>query len=292
MKNKYQLLVRRELWENRALWLAPLIAAGLVILSAAFGSFNLGPDNVSLENSGIDSQIHGPEVAKAGSVAMIGMATFLTGISGLVVFFYLTDCLFSERKDRSILFWKSLPVSDSETVLSKLAVAMLVVPVFVTLLAVALQPILAGIMYLRFEVLRPFFSTELFGGMLSALGRISISSVFAMLWFLPLATYLMLASVLAKRAPLLYAALPPLVLFLTEKILLGGGSNHVGRFVLERGFPWPPRVPHFFGTGARGLEGDGHWWIPFADPKLWLGLVAAAGMLYIIIRLRRYRDDT
>jgi hypothetical protein len=29
-----------------------------------------------------------------------------------------------------------------------------------------------------------------------------------------------------------------------------------------------------------------------AELNLWLGLVAAAGMLYLVVRLRRYRDDT
>ncbi len=198
MKDKYLLLIRRELWEHRSLWIAPLITAGVVIVAALFGQFGVGPEMTRINGAGLDAQINSPQVAHAGAIAMVSVATFLTGISGLVVFSYLLDSLFSERKDRSILFWKSLPVSDTETVLSKFAVAMLVVPALVLALAVLLQPLLVGIMYLRFEMLRPFFGTGLFSGTLVGLGRVAISGLFAALWFAPLATYLMLASVAAK----------------------------------------------------------------------------------------------
>ncbi|MET0279691.1 MAG: ABC-2 transporter permease [Steroidobacteraceae bacterium] len=293
MKDKYLMLVRRELWEHRTLWLAPLIAAGLVVAAAAFGQFGMGPGELEIDGSRFNPTLNPGQVAHAGAIAMVTVAGFLTAISGIVVFTYLLDCLFAERKDRSILFWKSLPVSDAETVVSKFLVAMVVIPALVLLLALVLQPLLVGVMYLRFEGLRPFVGTGLFSGTLAGLGRVGVSGLFAALWFAPLGSYLMLASVAAKRAPLLYAALPPFALFVAEKIIFGRGSNHVGRFIGERVFPWPPRLPQLYGWGPNGVAaGEGHWWLVFTDAKLWLGLVAAAGMMYIIIRLRRYRDDT
>ncbi len=293
MKDKYLILVRRELWESRALWLAPLIAAGLVIAAAAFGQLGIGPGAVEINGSGLAAAMNQAQVANAGAIGMAAVAGFLTAVSGIVIFVYLLDCLFAERKDRSILFWKSLPVSDAETVLSKFLVAMVVIPALVLLLALVLQPVLVGVMYLRYEVLRPFLGSGLFYGTLQGLWRVAISEVFATLWFAPLATYLMLASVAAKRAPMLYAALPPFALFIAEKIIFGRTSNHVGRFIGERVFPWPPRMTHLYGVGPEAVAaGADQWWLVFADAKLWLGLVAAAGMMYIIIRLRRYRDDT
>jgi hypothetical protein len=89
---------------------------------------------------------------------------------------------------------------------------------------------------------------------------------------------------------MMYASLPPLVLSLVERLTFG--TSEVGRFVGERLFPWPTRVSHLLGRGKDWITTGGDWWVVFQDPKLWLGLVAAAGMLYTVIRLRRYRDDT
>jgi ABC-2 type transport system permease protein len=291
MNHKYLMLIRRELWESRALWIAPLCAAALVLVATAFGQFHMGPGEVQID--GMDATLAGPQVAKFGAISVMGIASFLTGIAGIVSLVYTLDCLFAERKDRSILFWKSLPVSDTETVLSKLAVGLVVVPLIVLALVVVLQPLLAGIAYLRFDLFRSVVGADYFHGVLLGIGRLIVGGVFAILWLAPVTTYLMLASVAAKRAPLLYAALPPFALFLAEKIMLGADSNHVARFVGQRLFPWPGiRGGSLFNwdDGAPSLNLD--WFAAFADYRLWLGLVAAAGMLYIIIRLRRFRDDT
>jgi ABC-2 type transport system permease protein len=111
-----------------------------------------------------------------------------------------------------------------------------------------------------------------------------------LLWYAPVATYLMLASVLAKRAPLMYAVLPPAVLILCEGLWLD--SKHVLMFLGERLVPWAR-----FDWSAEVSRGTfmgpgGNWSAQLQSLELWLGLAAAAGMVYIVIRLRRYRDDT
>jgi hypothetical protein len=113
-----------------------------------------------------------------------------------------------------------------------------------------------------------------------------------MIWYAPIAAYLMLASVLAKRTPLMYAALPPVVLGIAEKLTLD--TDYVSQFVRGRIFPWnSTRIDSVLSDGMGRMKTlDGPWWQLFQDPALWLGLAAAAGMLYIVIRLRRYRDDT
>jgi ABC-2 type transport system permease protein len=289
-------LVKRELWEHRALWLVPVGAAVFFILSAIFG----GGDRLS---GGIDFNprpgvtADQMAVSSVGEMSLMVLAAFLTGFSGLAVFAYLLDCLYAERKDRSILFWKSLPVSDTKTVAAKLVVALVLVPALVLVLAVLLQPVMGAIAWIRFPELREYYGSFVSG--LQAAPYLVVASVFGLLWYLPLATYLMLASVLAKRTPIMYAVIPPLALIIGENVLFetGGhpvfGVGHVQRFVLDRLFPWGSRVEHLLVDGAPGFKTvGGDWWVLFQDPKLWLGLVAAAGMMYLVVRLRRYRDDT
>jgi ABC-2 type transport system permease protein len=113
LKGKYAVLLRRELWEHRALWLAPVLVAGVVILLPLFGSTRFAPEG------GEAPSVSGAIPMSFGSAAMIGVTMTIGGVLCIALFAYLLDCLYAERKDRSILFWKSLPVSDAETVLGK-----------------------------------------------------------------------------------------------------------------------------------------------------------------------------
>ena len=225
-----------------------------------------------------------------GELSLLGIASAIGLFAGIVILAYLLDCLYAERKDRSILFWKSLPVSDAETVLTKMAVALLGVPLFVLALALVLQPLMIGIAALRVPNLRPHV-VEMIGAGFGVVPRLLGLGLFEFLWYAPLATYIMLASVLAKRAPIVYAILPPVALGIAELLLFG--TNHVSRFVFDRMVPWRTRgqliIEH---TDSGWTTLSSHWWRLLQDPALWLGVVAAAVMVYAVIRLRRYRDDT
>ena len=267
MNRVFFTLIRREFWENKALWIAPLAAAGLILAGSAFGQ--MWVDGVRT-----------PPSARMAMGMMVGVIGFLGVIACLAVFSYLTDCLYSERKDRSILFWKSLPVSDLQTVLSKLVVAMVVVPLGVLLLSLVTQLIGAGIISLRADAVAVWPGA---GAWFETLGRVLVAWCFAVLWYAPVAVYLMLASVLARRAPVAYAVLPFVVLTLWEKLMFD--TNHIGQFLAGRLMPWSRNGIHVLGPNGDLLQA-------FTDPQLWLGLAVAAGMLYIVVRLRRYRDDT
>lgn len=291
MNAKIVTLVKREFWEHKSLWLVPAVTAALFLLGGIFGGMHFsGGAGVDIRFGPAAGQMFDAQAGRDfGAMSLLGITGYLTVFSALAVFTYLLDCLFAERKDRSILFWKSLPVSDWETVASKLLVAMLVVPVMVLAVATLLQPVLAGIAWLRFPEVRPLVGGFVSG--LTGLPYVIVGGLFGLLWYLPLAAYLMLASVLARRAPLMYAVIPPLALSIAERMLFD--TRHVGRFVAERLFPWPGRVQHLLvdaEAGWKTLGGD--WWLLFQDLKLWLGLVAAAGMMYMVVRLRRYRDET
>lgn len=280
---KYLALIRRELQENRALWIAPAVVAVLMLGTVLFGSGNINIGPGSRVGVSPSSDVNFTEV---GALGLIGVYGFLGVVASVIVLVYLLDSLYAERKDRSILFWKSLPVSDAETVLSKLFVAMVLLPVGVMLLALLMQPLLGLIMYLRFEPLRDYLSMNLVAGWPAGMSRLLASWVFGMLWYLPFAAYLMLASVLAKRAPLVYAVMPPLVLLLWEVWMLDTG--YIRQFLAER--------VGFAGQSLKLLldynDFPGSGYEAFLAPELWIGVAVGAGMLYTVIRLRRYRDDT
>ncbi len=284
--NKYLALARREFWEHRSLWMVPIGAAILMLVTAQFGALNINGNGFHMT---LDSGVPQGGTAQIGAVSLLGVAISIGLFAGIVIFVYLLDSLFSERKDRSILFWKSLPVSDAETVISKLAVALVLVPLLVLLLSLLLQPLLAGILAMRFPATRPYMGEMLAGGIVALPNLIGIGLI-GLLWYAPIATYVMLASVLAKRAPITYAALPPVALGVAERLVFG--TKHVFQFIGQRLAPWPSQA-HVVTKADNGwvsLAND--WWKELGEPALWLGLVAAAAMTYAVIRLRRYRDDT
>jgi ABC-2 type transport system permease protein len=285
LKSKYAVLLRRELWEHRALWLAPLLVAGVVILLPLFGSSRFAPEGGEVPS--------GPQAIPNyfGSAAMIGVTMTMGGVLCIALFAYLLDCLYAERKDRSILFWKSLPVSDAETVLGKVVLALVLMPIAVMLLAAIVQPLLLLVLKLRYEMLQPVIGFDAVLGGWRTLPHVGMAWLYGVLWYSPIVAYLLLASVLAKRVPLMYAAMPPAVLMLLEGLLLN--STGVAKFVGSRLAPW--------GGGDWAWNRDGgllaglgspDWAVLYTSSKLWLGLAAAVGMVYIVIRLRRYRDDT
>ncbi len=168
--NTMLMLVRREFWEHRSLWIAPLVWAGIIIVLSAWAFFVIIPrhapegvlDATNVEEIQGLSDADREEVRKAIETAnahdvpkatttisfsFLGISQLISAFACIVVFFYLIDCLFTERRDRSILFWKSLPLSDTQVVLSKLAVALIVVPVGVVLLAAATQFVLFSVCF-------------------------------------------------------------------------------------------------------------------------------------------------
>ena len=260
--NVWPTLIRRELWENRSLWIAPSTVAVFLIGAAAVSlgqmNFDLIPARANMGRGMLPASVW-------------GIAALIMLVGCIAIVSYLLDCLYAERKDRSILFWKSLPVSDAYTVLAKFALALVLAPLFVYLLALTTHLICSAMLLLRqggYEFLaRSWGNGSWFGVQGELLGRLLLS----LIWYAPLAAYLMLASVLSRRAPMLMAVLPPLVLALTERLVLD--TIYIGTFLLRHVTP--------VGMLSR-----------VADPELWLCLPVAAAMLYLVVRLRRYRDDT
>jgi ABC-2 type transport system permease protein len=282
---RFKTLVRREFQEHRMLWVGPLIAAALVLVGVALMRKIQAQGTAFDAAAPLDARGH----LWVSGFALLSTFSFVGLIAGALAAFYALDCLYAERKDRSILFWKSLPVSDAETVLSKYAVAGLVLPVAMLLLTLLVQPLMALVLYARFEPLRPYFSVDLLTAWISLVPYLFAVTAFSILWYAPLVAWLLLASVAMRRAPLALAALPILAVPVERWVF---GTSQIGRFLIGRVFPWPERLPAPLTPYIQRSDPALEWWRLFMEPGLWIGLAVAAGMLYVVIRLRRYRDDT
>ncbi len=214
-------LIRREFWENRAIWMIPAAIGAIMLLAALFGRVDL---------MSIPSDVPGRAV---GEAFLVGVGATFFAIMSIYSTWYLLDCLYADRKDRSVLFWKSLPISDTSTVLSKLLAALLVIPVVYFAAADMTTLLMAFIISVR--------AGSSIGG---AVWNISLWMqlqglwvyliVTAAIWYLPLAGYLLVVSAGAKRAVMLWSILPPLALILAERWFFGTYSiaNELGRRLL------------------------------------------------------------
>jgi ABC-2 type transport system permease protein len=268
-----QVLVRREFWEHRALWLVPLIVAVLTLLGAAIGSFNFNglPLPVAQQGGVFGLAIWG-----------LGWPQYVT--IGIVLWFYLSDCLYAERRDRSILFWRSMPVSDTATVLSKLITAMVVVPLGVYLVTLVTSLLVSGIWSLRAAVGTLHGVTWDTATWLHVMGDTLLGVIASVLWYAPIGAYLLLLSAWARRQVQVWILVPPLVAALLERLVLG---THLltTLLVYRLGGVWSQMNKNGLFTSMDPVP-------IFRNIDLWLGLIAAVVFVVAAIRLRRYRDDT
>ncbi len=279
--------VRRELWENRSIYIAPLIAAGVVLFGSAITAFNLPrlrANALALESVRQRAAIETPYDIAA---MMIMFTAFIVGI------FYCLDALHGERRDRSILFWKSLPVSDLTSVLSKAIVPMVILPLLTFVIVFATQLIM---LLLSTAALLPSGLAGTTWQLLPWPRLLSIllyGLVTSVLWEAPVFAWLLLVSSWARRATFLWAVLPWLAISAIEKLAFDTTffirmlvSRLTGGF--EQGF-----VVVKYGKDAH---------VPVVDrltqfdplkflssPGLWIGLLVAAAFIAGAVRLRRSR---
>jgi ABC-2 type transport system permease protein len=292
--NALPILIRREFWEHRALWIAPLVLVGIYFCMC----FVPGPGIV-----GIPKGVHIPDLGPERSVVaflgfQVGLTSFLILLMGAVVFFYLADCLYAERKDRSILFWKSLPVSDWITVLSKAVVALVVMPIAICALALVANLIAYGILWIRFHdtAVMPNFIRWDTVAWLRLNGNVFANILVMSLWYLPIVGYQLLLSAWARSSVLVWTLLPPLALMLAEGWFVR--SWHVANFLGYRLFwgMWDHRMPPDLEPSAHNTVDkvlhSTNLLPALGNINLWLGVAVGAVLVLAAIRIRRYRDDS
>jgi ABC-2 type transport system permease protein len=324
--HKLKLLLKREFWEHKGgfFW-APIWAGGISLLLTLMGLI-LG--EVALRKSSGNIQVDGhftingldlstitshmsPADAEhlAGAVSMSTASAMLWPmlVLGFVVFFYCLGTLFDERKDRSVLFWKSLPVSDRDTVLAKVLSALVVAPTIAMVIGIACM--LAFLLLISVFVLihhgNPLTLLWSPSNLLANAGVALAAIPLYALWALPSVGWLLLCSAWSKSKPFLWAIMIPVFagVFVTW-------FNLMHLFNLDSGWFWKNVVAHLLGGVFPGT-----WFIAtntdalatsdfpkhlavvqsmytaFASPQLWVGVVAGIVMIIAAIRLRRWRDD-
>jgi len=276
--------IRRELWETRSLYLAPVALAIVILVGFGVSSYRYS-DRMRAIQELVEAKQVAATMLPFGFAAAIIVAT-----TWLVTGFYCLEALHGERRDRSILFWKSMPVSDLATVMAKMAVPLAVAPLIacaVALVAQALLVVVAG-------VLLSLRGVEV-GAMLSRLpfAVMTVSLFYGAavqaLWFAPIFAYLLMVSAWAKRAVFAWAIIPVFAAWAVETIT--SGTSFVGNLLRYR---FSGGQAHAFAAEA----GDGpvtqlSQMTPLeflSAPGLWLGLLFAAGFVAVAVQLRRKRE--
>jgi ABC-2 type transport system permease protein len=275
--------VRRELWENRSIYVAPLIVAVVALFGFLVSTIGM-PERrqtvLLLDPAQQRAMIGAPYDVAA---VMLIFTAFIVGV------FYCLDALHSERRDRSILFWKSLPVSDLTTVLSKATIPLMVLPVIIFAIIVLVQYLmllwssavllssgLAATTWTRFNL----FQQSLI---------LLYSLIVIALWHAPIYGWALLISGWARRATFLWAVLPLLAIGVLEKIAFD--TTHFASMLKDR----------LFGAGDTAFAFQPHHGIAITSliqltpgrylttPGLWIGLGFAAAFVATAVRQRRYQ---
>ena len=278
-------LVRRELWEHRSLWIAALVVEGLLAISLLIGRINM-----DLPEQALTAQ----QRISIFTIVQWALAQPLFIVTAIVLGFYILDCLYAELKDLSIVFWKSLPLSDELTVGSKFLVAAVVVPLGVFVLASAANLLFAAILALRVPNALSWSTYEWLRTELVLL----LEVVLGVLWYAPIAGALLLFSAWIRRNPILWASLVPVVAPIIERV--GLGTHYIWSFetyrlngIWQKLASGPNLFSNFHDLPPVGVVLDSfNIRGALTDVDLWLGVAAAFALAYAAARVRRYRDDT
>jgi ABC-2 type transport system permease protein len=293
-------LIKREIWEHRSIFVTPLVVAIIV---------TLGTISAIVFVSGFAQEL---EMAVFGATQMAGdkglrilLTGFFTGTSipfiiAMVVLtiFYSLDSLYAERKDKSILFWRSLPVTDAEAVVSKLITAVIVIPL-VTVIAIIGTHIINLIITSIWLSVKGGDAGQLIWSSLSLMSdwlAALIVSMASAITLLPFVGWFLCVSAYTKRSPLLMAFLPLALLPLIEWIFLR--THYFADWAFMR-----LRLRDL----VRDTVGDENILVSdhianllihldfvqfMSSPSVWTGIVVSALLTTGAMYVRRFRDDS
>lgn len=275
--------VRRELWENRSVYLAPLGVAAIFLIGFLISLFRL-PEKMRGASALTPMQLH-ELIERPYTYA----ALLIMGSGFVVALFYCLDALHGERHDRSVLFWKSLPVSDLTTVLSKATIPMVIIPLLSFAITVATQWLM--LMFSTLVLLGNGQSVSLLW-MHVPLFQMSLMLLYHLLaghglWYAPIYAWVLMVSAWARRATFLWAALPLVAIGFLEKVAFN--TAHFGAFLGDRVGPGAEDMPYTVDSISMAPLAL-HTVLRFlSSPGLWIGLMFAAAFLAVAVRLRHNR---
>lgn len=289
--------LRCELWGNPSIYIAPLATAGVVLFGSAVSSVNLG--RLLAEPKVRADMLHArPDQLVNAAAAPFAIAAFVIMVAAFVTgFFY---CLSALRSDRTVLFWKSLPVSDLTAVLAKLTVPMLVLQIVTFVVGVATMAVIEAIAMVVLPATGPISRATLWSSfpLPTAIAVFGYLLVCMTLWTAPVWGWLLMVSAWAKRVPFLWAAGAPLALCVFEGLAFH--TNYVWSWAVDRlagpmamGRPLAKALDIPTGVRQTDLSVSQVQLDPLqflAQPALWIGLVVAALFVAAAVWLRRRRE--
>lgn len=324
----FKWLLKREYWEHRiGFFWAPVITAGLwtflmilliivgeIVAAKVGGNHGIKLGHINLSN--LADQMTDEQRQQAGGAIDLLTAVWSSipiAVASLVAFFYCLGALFDDRRDRSILFWKSLPVSDRDTVLSKVVTATITIPVIGTAVGVVTGfawMIIASIVTLAFHGINPFTTIWSMASPFSLFAEFLGNFPVFFLWSLPTIGWLLLVSAWARSLPFIWAVFTPIFFGIVVSISglmsdLGSTSGWFWRHVVGRLLTGTVPYMHTAYRAASGsldnLEVHGPRdvltifspmtsWGSLATLELWIGAAAGVAMIYAAMRLRTSRE--
>ena len=297
--NTMKWLIKREFWEHKGAFVwTPLVIGAITFLLGAMAILN-------------DHTTNPDEQIKNIAGVVMGMTAFPILVATYCVsLFYLAGTLYEERKNRSVLFWKSLPISDTATVLSKAATALIVAPALAYTIAIGFGFLLLMLFAVvhafsgQLNVSLLFDDTGFLPISLFLLGSIPVY----VLWALPTVGALLLVSAWARSSPLRWVVSLPLVLgvgvtWLNQSFGFTDNMAWYWRDIVSRGFMSNMPFSWFIFNSSislASLKSPHGWenlfklsssWHQLATPNLWIGVAAGSAMIYAAIRIRRWKDE-
>jgi ABC-2 type transport system permease protein len=286
--NNYFWLVRREFWENKAIWIMPAAIGCALTVAALFGRVEISLPSLPMQNR------------SGAAMAMFAFGAVFYAAMAIYSCWYLLDCLYADRKDRSVLFWKSMPVSDSATVLSKLFVALIAIPAVYFAAADLATVLMAIIASARLSLGSALWQPE-FWLQVQILWLYAI--VTTAIWYLPISGWLLVVSAWAKRAVILWSILPPLAAALAERLFVG--THVIAQALLVRLFAgyvqtafYDPSAHEWSMRAGDPAAALGSAWHVldlarfFSSLETWIGALVGVVLIALAIQLRTRRAET
>ncbi len=303
MINHQIALIQREIWEHRAIYIVPAIIATLLTLMTVTGQIQVTMhDKIVNLTIVFLSNVTEQERAAIFDIVLGLMAVIFSMAMWAVTVFYCLDALYAERKDKSILFWRSLPITDAETVISKLLIALLVIPL-ITLVVVLATDLVVLLVMSVWIAIQGGDAGHLIWNSVSLFDSWIAVSFFVLalpLWLAPFVGWFLFVSGFVKKMPLMLAFLPIFILPMLEA-MTSQTTVFWDAFFVRTVTP-----PLFEGGGIIEMVRNGELRLAaesldllstinfgkfVSSPGLWTGLIVCGLLSTAAIYVRRYRDE-
>lgn len=298
-------LIRREIWEHRSIYVTPAAIAVIVTLGTL--AMLLFAGGFAKE---LDVAIFGAQNLAGDTERKVVLTGFFIGTSWLFLFalailtvFYTLDSLYAERKDKSILFWRSLPITDAETVVSKLLTAIIVIPLVAVIAIIATHMVNLVITSIWVSAKGGDAGHLIWGSvpLLDNWASALLVTLASAIWMSPFIGWFLFVSAFTKRSPLLMAFMPlvviPLIelIFVRSTVFFEAVFTRRGMMPLFKGMD----MQEFFDEDRLRFNAEAVSLLSYLDigqflrsPSMWAGVLVCGLLTTAAIYVRRYRDES